>query len=286
MPNCQNMLAEIRRISTCHCYWYVGFDSQFLERFVDILDCLVSSPRALNDASVPLKTKMLSLSKTRMADSKMKRLPEDFQRSTLAWTFGGGFSAVSLISLSNAVPLQRLFTSLSEVCPKCKQPIEKNQGCSHMTCHKKAGGCGHESTVSSVIPAGKAINNVRFLSWGYSEFSWLLSRSTFSIHAYVMFHHVSCFSWLNLELKTSWAFLIVDLKECSLIKITSVCAKMPAGSLHSGFVLRNFTWAAFYPSYFDCSLRGAVRWHRTEVFKYGRETTRLRLFGSEQQMSV
>ena len=29
-------------------------------------------------------------------------------------------------------------------CPKCRKPIEKNQGCNHMTCRKEVGGCSYE----------------------------------------------------------------------------------------------------------------------------------------------
>lgn len=29
-------------------------------------------------------------------------------------------------------------------CPNCRKPIEKNQGCNHMTCRKEVAGCGYE----------------------------------------------------------------------------------------------------------------------------------------------
>ena len=30
----------------------------------------------------------------------------------------------------------------TKMCPKCRKPIEKNQGCNHMRCNP--GGCGYE----------------------------------------------------------------------------------------------------------------------------------------------
>eukprot|EP00667_Euglena_gracilis_P019858 EG_transcript_21357 len=40
--------------------------------------------------------------------------------------------------------LQTLERSDFKRCPRCKQGIEKNAGCDHMTCRTSAGGCGHE----------------------------------------------------------------------------------------------------------------------------------------------
>ena len=42
-------------------------------------------------------------------------------------------------------------------CPKCKSPIEKNNGCDHMTCKRQAGGCGHEFCWRCLAPWGPII---------------------------------------------------------------------------------------------------------------------------------
>ena len=40
----------------------------------------------------------------------------------------------------------------SKECPNCKNRIEKNGGCDHMTCKASAGGCGHEFWWTCLCP--------------------------------------------------------------------------------------------------------------------------------------
>lgn len=70
-----------------------------------------------------------------------------------AWCWGCGEEAhrpadcglVSQWNAKNSIESENIqwIKSNTKKCPKCRKPIEKNQGCNHMRCTQN-GGCGHE----------------------------------------------------------------------------------------------------------------------------------------------
>jgi len=54
-------------------------------------------------------------------------------------------STVNMWNVKNSAESENIswIRANTKKCPKCHKPIEKNQGCNHMSC-SKAGGCGHE----------------------------------------------------------------------------------------------------------------------------------------------
>lgn len=62
--------------------------------------------------------------------------------------------------------------SNTKQCPQCDQPIEKNQGCDHMFCDPKAGGCGKRfnwSSASATRVADTPTHSVRKDHFVYAE---------------------------------------------------------------------------------------------------------------------
>jgi len=57
-------------------------------------------------------------------------------------------------------------------CPKCKKPIEKNNGCNHMTCETSSGGCGYQFCWT-------CLGGYRTAEWRAKPDDWKLQEENF-----------------------------------------------------------------------------------------------------------